>query len=133
MTCVGLARRAQELAIDHAKRRVTFGKALVERQAIAFQLAENAADIETSRQFVLHAARQWERGSDDAPTLSAMAKLTAVDMLGRVTDKALQTHGGIGYFGTGPMERVYRDARAQRFEEGTNEIQKTLIARAILR
>ena len=133
MTCVGLARRAQELAIDHAKRRVTFGKALVERQAIAFQLAENAADVETSRQFVLHAARQWERGSDDSPTLSAMAKLTAVDMLGRVTDKALQTHGGIGYFGPGPMERVYRDARAQRFEEGTNEIQKTLIARAILR
>ncbi len=133
MTCVGLARRAQELAVAHAKQRVTFGKALVERQAVAFQLAENAAEIESTRQFVLHSAREWEQDSADAGTLSAMAKLTAVDMLTRVTDKALQVHGGIGYFAPGPMERVYRDARAQRFEEGTNEIQKTVIARAILR
>lgn len=133
MTCVGLARRAQELAVAHAKRRVTFGKALAERQAIAFQLAENAADVEASRQLVLHAARQWEQGSPDASTLSSMAKLTAVDMLARVTDKALQVHGGIGYFGGSAMDRVYRDARAQRFEEGTNEIQKTVIARDVLR
>jgi len=133
MSCVGNARRAQELAVEHAKRRVTFGKALAERQAIAFALAENAADIESARQMILHAAREWERGSPDGRTLSAMSKLTAVDMLARVTDKALQVHGGIGYFGPGPMERVYRDARAPRFEEGTNEIQKTVIAKAILR
>ena len=61
-----------------------------------------------------------------------MAKLTAVDMLTRVTDKALQVHGGVGFWASSPIERVYRDARAQRFEEGTNEIQKTIIARAIL-
>ena len=61
-----------------------------------------------------------------------MAKLVAVDMLTRVTDKALQVHGGIGYWERSPIERVYRDARAQRFEEGTNEIQKTVIAREIL-
>jgi len=133
MTCVGLARRAQELAVEHAKRRVTFGKALAQRQAVSFQLAENAADVEAARQLTLHAARKWERGAENAGTLSSMAKLTAVDMLGRVTDKALQVHGGIGYFGPGPIERVYRDARAQRFEEGTNEIQKTVIAREVLR
>jgi alkylation response protein AidB-like acyl-CoA dehydrogenase len=132
MTCVGLARRAHELAVAHARRRVTFGKPIASRQAISFSIAENAADIEASRQLVLHAAREWERGSPDASTLSSMAKLTAVDMLTRVTDKALQIHGGIGFWSSQPIERIYRDARAQRFEEGTNEIQKTVIAREIL-
>ncbi|MGC4806718.1 acyl-CoA dehydrogenase family protein [Micromonospora sp. DT233] len=132
MTCVGLARRAQELAIAHAGRRVTFGKPLAARQAVAFALAENAADIEAARQLTLHAARRWSGGASDADALSSMAKLVAVDMLTRVTDKALQVHGGIGYWEGSPIERVYRDARAQRFEEGTNEIQKTVIAREIL-
>ena len=131
MTCVGLARRAQELAAAHAQSRVTFGKPLAARQAISFALAENAAEIEAARQLTLHAARQWERGSAEAATLSSMAKLTAVEMLGRVTDKALQAHGGIGFWASSPIERVYRDARAQRFEEGTNEIQKTIIARDV--
>jgi alkylation response protein AidB-like acyl-CoA dehydrogenase len=132
MTCVGLARRAQELAIEHARARTTFGKVLAARQAVAFALAENAADIEAARQLILHAARQWEVSDPAAAALSSMAKLTAVDMLTRVTDKALQVHGGIGYWEPHPIERIYRDARAQRFEEGTNEIQKTLIARDIL-
>jgi alkylation response protein AidB-like acyl-CoA dehydrogenase len=139
MTCVGLARRAQELAVAHAKTRVTFGKPLAARQAISFQLAENATDIEAARQLTLHAARQWEAGAagdadaaSSADALSSMAKLNAVDMLTRVTDKALQVHGGIGFWETSPIERVYRDARAQRFEEGTNEIQKTVIARTVL-
>jgi alkylation response protein AidB-like acyl-CoA dehydrogenase len=64
--------------------------------------------------------------------LSSMSKLQAVDMLTRVTDRALQIHGGIGFWHPNAIERVYRDARAQRFEEGTNEIQKTVIARALL-
>jgi alkylation response protein AidB-like acyl-CoA dehydrogenase len=133
MSCVGLARRANELAVAHAKRRTTFGKTLAERQAIAFMLAENATDIEVARAFVLHAAHEWEDGNPNAQTLSSMAKLNAVDMLTRVTDKALQVHGGIGYWSSSPIERIYRDARAQRFEEGTNEIQKTVIARELLR
>lgn len=133
MSCVGLARRAQELAVAHAGTRTTFGKPLAARQAISFALAENAADIEAARQLTLYAARQWESGDQRADTLSSMAKLTAVDMLTRVTDKALQVHGGIGYWESSPIERVYRDARAQRFEEGTNEIQKTVIAREVLR
>jgi alkylation response protein AidB-like acyl-CoA dehydrogenase len=132
MSCVGLARRAQELAVRHAQERETFGKVLAARQAISFALAENAADLEAARQLTLYAARQWEAGDPAAGTLSSMAKLTAVDMLTRVTDKALQVHGGIGYWEPNPIERIYRDARAQRFEEGTNEIQKTVIARDIL-
>jgi alkylation response protein AidB-like acyl-CoA dehydrogenase len=95
-------------------------------------IAENATDIEAARQLVLHAATQWETGSPDATMLSSMSKLQAVEMLTRVTDKALQIHGGTGYWQPNAIERVYRDARAQRFEEGTNEIQKTVIARALL-
>ncbi|MGC1381376.1 MAG: acyl-CoA dehydrogenase family protein [Candidatus Baltobacteraceae bacterium] len=132
MSCVGLARRAHELAIEYAGRRETFGKRLVERQAIRFMIAENATDIEAARQLVLHAARAWEAKRPDAPALSSMSKLQAVEMLTRVTDKALQIHGGIGFWQPNAIERVYRDARAQRFEEGTNEIQKTVIARDLL-
>ncbi|MES9512025.1 acyl-CoA dehydrogenase family protein [Streptomyces sp. NPDC000609] len=132
MSCVGLASRAQELALEYARGRVTFGKPLTSRQALQFMLAENEADIEASRQLALHAARRWEAGERDAAKLSSMAKLTAVDMLTRVTDKALQVHGGSGYWKSSPIERVYRDARAQRFEEGTNEIQKAVVFRELL-
>ncbi|WP_227992874.1 acyl-CoA dehydrogenase family protein [Pseudactinotalea sp. HY160] len=132
MSCVGLAERAQQLAVDYARGRVTFGKPIASRQAIAFMIADNEAEIEAARALTMHAARQWEDGSDRASALSSMAKLTAVDMLTRVTDRALQIHGGSGYWKTAPIERVYRDARAQRFEEGTNEIQRTVIARDVL-
>lgn len=133
MSCVGLARRAQELAVHHAQIRKTFGKALAARQAISFSLAENATDIEAARQLALHAARRFEAGDEQADMFASMAKLNAVDMLTRVTDKALQVHGGIGFWEPNAIERVYRDARAQRFEEGTNEVQKAVIAREILR
>lgn len=133
MSCVGLARRAQELAHDYASRRTTFGKPLTARQAIQFMLAENEADIEAAKQLITYAAREWEAGAPRASQLSSMAKMTAVDMLGRVTDKALQIHGGLGYWKTEKIERVYRDARAQRFEEGTNEIQKMVVFRELQR
>ncbi|GLZ32260.1 acyl-CoA dehydrogenase [Lentzea sp. NBRC 105346] len=132
MSCVGLARRAQELAFSYARQRETFGKPLTSRQAIQFMLAENEADIEAVKQLVMHAARSWEGGDPTASKLSSMAKMTAVDMLGRVTDKALQIHGGLGYWKTSAIERVYRDARAQRFEEGTNEIQKAVVFREMM-
>jgi alkylation response protein AidB-like acyl-CoA dehydrogenase len=132
MTCVGLARRAMELALEYAQRRETFGKKIASRQAIAFKLAEMATDIEAARSLVLHAARLWE-STGGANAESAMAKLFGSEMLQRVTDGALQVHGGVGYWSSSPIERVYRDARAQRFEEGTAEIQKTTIARDLLR
>jgi alkylation response protein AidB-like acyl-CoA dehydrogenase len=131
MTCVGQAKRALELALDYATHRETFGKTLTKRQAIAFKLAEMKTDIEAARALIMQSAARWERG-EDADADSAMAKLFAVDMVTRVTDAALQVHGGIGFWSSSPIERVYRDARAQRFEEGTNEIQKTVIARSLL-
>ncbi|GHJ37092.1 acyl-CoA dehydrogenase family protein [Streptomyces sp. TS71-3] len=133
MSCVGLAARAQQLALAYAARRVTFGKALTQRQAIQFMLAENEADIEAARRLVLHAARRFEEGADDAAMQSSMAKMHAVTMLTDVTDRALQVHGGLGYWKSQPMERVYRDARAQRFEEGTNEVQKAVVFRELMR
>ena len=132
MSCVGLAQRALELAVAYAKRRETFGRRIAERQAISFKLAEMATDVEAARSLVLHAARAWERDGGSI-TQAAMAKLFANEMLQRVTDAALHVHGGIGYFSSSPIERVYRDARAQRFEEGTAEIQKMTIARELLR
>lgn len=132
MTCVGLARRALELAVQYAHRRETFGRKIAQRQAIAFRLAEMATDLQAARSLVMDAARLWESGAG-ANAESAMAKLFASEMLQRVTDGALQVHGGIGYWSSSAIERVYRDARAQRFEEGTAEIQKTTIARELLR
>jgi alkylation response protein AidB-like acyl-CoA dehydrogenase len=132
MSCVGLAERAQELAVEYALTRTTFGKALAERPVIQAYLAENYADIAAARALVLEAARAYERSDAAAAALSSASKIVAVDMLGRVTDRALQIHGGQGYWRRNAIERVYRDARAQRFEEGTNEIQKTVVARAVL-
>jgi alkylation response protein AidB-like acyl-CoA dehydrogenase len=132
MTCVGLASRALELALAYAHTRETFGKPIAARQAIAFRLAEMATDLRAARSLVLDAARLWE-ATGGANAESAMAKLFASEMLQRVTDGALQVHGGIGYWSSSVIERVYRDARAQRFEEGTAEIQKTVIARELLR
>ncbi len=132
MTCVGLAQRALELAVGYAQRRETFGRKLAQRQAISFQLAEMATDIEAARALVLQAARAWELDGG-AVTQASMAKLFAGAMLQRVTDAALRVHGGIGYFSPSPIERVYRDARAQLFEEGTAEVQKMTIARELLR
>ena len=131
MTCVGLASKALDLAVAHAKSRVTFGKPIATRQAIAFRLAEAAADLQAARQLTLYAATQWESGAGGAAE-SAQAKLFASEMLQRVTDHALSVFGGAGYFASSPIERVYRDARAQRFEEGTVEVQKQTIARALL-
>jgi alkylation response protein AidB-like acyl-CoA dehydrogenase len=130
MSCVGLAQRALELAVEHAQQRETFGKPIATRQAISFRLAEMATDVEAARRLVLHAASTWE-ADHGAVGESAMAKLFASQMLQRVTDNALDIFGGIGYFQS-PIERVYRDARAQRFEEGTVEIQKMTVARELL-
>ena len=130
-TCVGLARRALELSVAYAKARETFARKLAERQAIAVKLAAMATEIEAARALVMQSASIWENGGD-VTAEAAMAKLFASEMLQRVTDAALDVHGGIGYFSPSPIDRVYRDARAQRFEEGTAEVQKMTIARELL-
>ena len=133
-TCVGLAQRALELArrLRPAARDVRSSK-IAERQAIAFKLAEMATDVEAARRAACGTRRATWEADRQAPMEAAMAKLFAGEMLQRVTDAALQIHGGVGYWSPSPIERVYRDARAQRFEEGTAEIQKTTIARDLLR
>jgi alkylation response protein AidB-like acyl-CoA dehydrogenase len=131
MTCVGAAQRALELSLQHAHRRVTFGKTLAERPTIQMWLAEMATSIEAAYRLTQRAGSAFA-GNEPVASVAAMAKLFATDMLQHVTDLALQIHGGIGYF-SGELERLYRDARMQRFEEGTAEIQKLRIARELLR
>jgi alkylation response protein AidB-like acyl-CoA dehydrogenase len=131
MSCVGLGQRALELALARARVRVTFGRPIGERQMVQALLAEAAADLEAARQIVLWAGRRWEE-RPPATAEASMAKLFASEALQRVTDRALQVFGGIGYFRGQEIERVYRDARAQRFEEGTAEIHKATIARHLL-
>src|SRR5437868_292421 len=117
MTCVGLARRALELALEYSKRRETFGRKIAERQAISFRLAEMATDIEAARTLTLHAAGLWER-EGGATTESSMATLFASEMLQRGTDAALQAHGGSGYWTPSPIGRAHRSARTHPLEEG---------------
>lgn len=131
MSCVGLAQRALNESIKYAQERETFGKKIATRQAVAFRIAEMATEIEAARRLVLHAANVWEQDPAAGVAESAMAKLFASEMLQRVTDSGINVHGGLGYFES-PIERVYRDARAQRFEEGTVEVQKMTIAKEIL-
>ncbi len=131
MTTVGLAQRALDLAVERARTRVTFGKPLAARATIRERLAEMAPDVEAARQLCLWAAGQWDAGSL-RPEDASKAKLFGSEMLQRVTDRALQIFGGMGYFHGYEIERIYRDARAQRFEEGTAEVQKAVIGRALV-
>ncbi|WP_219834025.1 acyl-CoA dehydrogenase family protein [Paenibacillus sp. R14(2021)] len=131
MTCVGLAQRAFDIAVARSRERVTFGKSLSQRQVVQTWIAEMATDIEAARQLVMYAGRLKDDGTLTPPPAS-MAKLYALEMLQRVTDKAQQIWGGIGYFKGYEIERIYRDARAQKFEEGTAEIQKAVIAKHVL-
>ena len=129
--CVGLAQRAFDYAVEHVKVRRQFGQPLGQFQGLQWNVAEMALDIEQSRALLYAAARTMDSGTD-ARTAVSMAKLSATEMAGRVTDRALQLLGGAGYMAEGPVEMMFRDARAFRIGEGTSEIQKNQIARAIL-
>ncbi|MFC7395211.1 acyl-CoA dehydrogenase family protein [Scopulibacillus cellulosilyticus] len=131
MTCVGLAQRALDLAIDRANERVTFGKPLSKRQLIQSHIAEMATDIEAARLLCKNAGQLQDQEAL-VPAQASMAKFYSVEMLKRVTDKALRVFGGIGYFKGSEIERIYRDARMQWFEEGTAETQKVVIAKHFL-
>ncbi len=127
---VGMARAAFEAARDYARERIAFGKPIVEHQAVAFRLADMATRIEAARQLVLHAAALKEAGE---PCLSeaSMAKLFASEMAERVCSDAIQIHGGYGYMADYPVERIYRDVRICQIYEGTSDIQRMVIARAL--
>ena len=130
--CVGLAQRMLDLAIDYAKKRTTFGKLLVKRQAIQNNVAQMGTEIQAARLLAYEAAWKFDQGQDIVKE-AAMAKLFAEQVVTRVSEMALRIHGGIGYTRAYPLERHFRDARSYHFEEGTEEIQKLLIARYLFK
>ena len=127
---VGMARAAYEAALAYARDRESFGKPIFEHQAVQFRLADMATQIEAARQLIRHAASMKDAG---LPCLkeAAMAKLFASEMAERVCSDAIQVHGGYGYVSDFPVERIYRDVRVCQIYEGTSDIQKLLIARAL--
>lgn len=129
---VGASQHLLELAIAHSKRRVQFGKPIATNQAIQWMLADSAVEIHAARLMVYDAATKIDRGVR-ASTESAMVKLYASEMAGRVVDRVLQIHGGMGYMKDSPVERAYRDARILRIYEGTSEVQRMIIAEELLK
>ena len=127
---VGMARAAHEAALAYAKERHSFGQPLVAHQAVAFRLADMATRIAAARLLVLDAARKRDAG---APCLTAasMAKLFASEIAEKVCSDAIQIHGGYGYLADFPVERIYRDVRVCQIYEGTSDIQRLVIARAL--
>ena len=128
---VGLHRGALEQATAYAKERRTFGKAIVEHQAIAFMLADMATELAAARLLVQRAAALCDAGKPFGPE-AAKAKLFASEAAMRATSKAIQIHGGYGYTKDFPVERAFRDAKLCEIGEGTSEIQRLVIARSIL-
>ena len=128
--CLGMARAALEAAVKYAQERESFGKPIFEHQAVNFRLADMATQLEAARQLVWHAASLKDAGR---PCLkeASMAKLFASEMAERVCSDAIQVHGGYGYVSDFPVERIYRDVRVCQIYEGTSDVQKILIGRAL--
>jgi butyryl-CoA dehydrogenase len=127
---VGMARSAFECALAYAKQRTSFGQAIFNHQAVGFRLADCATQIEAARQLIWHAAALRDAGR---PCLkeAAMAKLFASEMAEKVCSVAIQTLGGYGYVSDFPVERIYRDVRVCQIYEGTSDVQKIIITRAL--
>ena len=127
---VGVARAALEYATHYARERKSFGKPIIEHQAINFRLAEMATQVEAARQLTLHAARLKDRG---VPCLkeASMAKLFASEAAEETCSGAIQILGGYGFLSDFPVEKLYRDARVFQLYEGTSEVQKLVIGRQL--
>ena len=127
---VGMARAAFEAALVYSKERTSFGQPIFQHQAVQYKLADMATQIEAARQLIWHAASLKDAGR---PCLkeAAMAKLFASEMAERVCSDAIQVFGGYGYVSDFPVERIYRDVRVCQIYEGTSEVQKILIGRAL--
>ncbi len=127
---IGIARAAYEAALDYARHRKTFGKPIIEHQAIGFRLADMATKIEAARA-LLHAAARLRDEGEPALRMASMAKLTASEMAEEVCSDAMQIHGGNGYIADYAVTRHYRDVRICKIYEGTSDIQRLVIARSI--
>ena len=130
--CIGRAQRAIELATQWAATRKQFGQTIGRFQGVGFKLADMAVEIAAAELLMLQAAWKLEQGSATDQDF-AMAKLYATEMLARVTDQTLQIYGGMGLMEELPVERLWRDARVERIWDGTSEIQRHIISRALLR
>ena len=128
---VGIARAAFEAATEYARERQTFGKPIIEHQAVAFRLADMATQLDAARLLVLRAATLKDAG---LPCLreASMAKLFASEMAEKVCSDAIQVHGGYGYVSGYPPERLYRDVRVCQIYEGTSDVQRMVISRALV-
>ncbi|WP_428608911.1 acyl-CoA dehydrogenase [Sedimenticola sp.] len=128
--CVGMARAAYQAALNYAKERESFGKPIIEHQAIAFRLADMATQLEAAHLMVMNAAQLRDAGE---PCLkeACMAKLFASEAAEQICSAAIQVHGGYGYLRDFPVERIYRDVRISQIYEGTSDIQRIVISRAI--
>ena len=131
-SCLGAADRLLEMSVAHAKSRVTFGKPLAERQAIQWMLADSAVEIELGRAYVYETLRRVMAG-EEVGSAASLCKLYATEMAGRVADRAVQIHGGMGLVRSYPVERFFRDLRHYRVGEGSSEVQRMLIARELLK
>lgn len=129
---VGMAQAALDHAVAYARERTSMGRAIIEHQAVGFRLAERAGELEAARQLVLHAASLKDAGMP-CLTEASMAKLIASETAERVCSDALQTLGGYGYLKEYPVEQICRDVRVCKIYEGTSDIQKLVIARALER
>lgn len=129
--CIGVAIKAQEMAVEYSKIRETFGAPLASRQSIQWMIVDNEIDIRTSRFITLDAALKSEKG-ESFRTEAAMAKLLASEAGGRVVDRVMQIHGGYGMTKDLPLERWYREMRIRRIGEGPSEVQRLVMARDII-
>jgi alkylation response protein AidB-like acyl-CoA dehydrogenase len=129
---VGIAQGALDLAVEYAKQRVQFDQPIANFQGIQFMLADMATKVEASRLLVYNAAEMMDRGEPNFGKYSSMAKLFASDSAMQVTSDAIQILGGYGYIKEYPAERMLRDAKITQIYEGTNQIQRLVIARALL-
>ena len=129
---VGIAQGALDFAVQYVKDRKQFGKAIAEFQGIQFMLADMAMELEAARQMVYVAAAKSERGDADLPFFGAAAKCFASDVAMKVTTDAVQLLGGSGYVTDFPVERMMRDAKITQIYEGTNQIQRVVMARQLL-
>ncbi|MCS5604843.1 MAG: acyl-CoA dehydrogenase family protein [Alphaproteobacteria bacterium] len=129
--CIGIAVKANEMAVEYAKIRETFGAPLSERQGIQWMLVENEIDIRAMKWLTFDAACKADRG-EPFRTESAIAKLQCTELSGKVVDRSMQIHGGLGVAKDLPLERWYREIRIRRIGEGPSEVQKHVIARDII-
>lgn len=130
--CIGSAKELISMSADFAKKRVAFGQPIAQFQAIQFMIAEMAAEVFLMESVVYRTAWMYDQGKQ-IPREGAICKMFCTEALDRIVDKAVQIHGGNGFMGEHPVERFYRDSRINRIFEGTNEIQRLVIAEDVLK